>query len=450
MIENTILLVEDDASLLTIITHYLEKNNYAVLAFQDAREAIRRIPALDFAAALVDVNLDTLSGYDVLSVIKQHHPLVEVIFMTAYASVGDAVQAMQAGAMDYLTKPVQEADLILHLHTALKKRDLALENNSLKNKLSRLDHSSELLGDSPVMVELRNTIESVAQSEVSVLIQGESGTGKELAARMIHRKSSRSQGPFVAINCAAIPENLLESELFGYTRGAFSGALEDREGKLVQAQGGTLFLDEVTELPLPLQAKLLRVVQEKEVTPLGSHRSLKVNVRFISASNRDVSGLIEQEMFRSDLYYRLNAYPLFLPPLREHRSDLPVLMGRLAPGLKLTDAAMQVLNTYSWPGNVRELENGLEYARINAGNDTVKPHHLPPSWSESAVQTAPTQDSAQDSIPTLAQVERELIIRLLNQNQGNQTLTARMLDISRSQLLYRMKKFHIHYRKTAE
>ncbi len=452
-----ILLVEDDASLLTIMTHYLTKNQYEVLAFSDAEEVCRRMPSLEFEAALLDMNLGHLSGYDVMKSIREHHPLVEVIVMTAYANITDAVQTIKEGALDYLIKPVKETDLILHLSNALKKRGLALENIQLKKKLARFEQSGRLIGESNSMKTLKEIIRNVAASDVGVLIQGESGTGKELIARSIHEQSSRHKGPFVAINCAAIPENLIESELFGFTKGAFTGALTDKDGKFVFAKGGTVFLDEISEMPLSLQAKLLRALQEREITPVGSNQNIPIDIRIISASNKKLELELAKGQFREDLFYRLNIYPINVPPLRDREGDIPLLVRSLAPDLNITEKAMSIMESYNWPGNVRELENGLEFVRINAKGAVVEASHLPSSWKNVSTtikgpeETPQSVASIDQTHPkgTLAEIEREVIIRTLNQNQGNQSKTALLLGITRSQLIYKMKKLHIAFEKKA-
>ncbi len=442
------LIVEDDASLMAVMTHYLEKNSFEVLSFEIAADAVQRMAALEFDVALVDMNLGNLSGHDILKSIKENHPLVEVIIMTAFSNINDAVQTIKDGAYDYLSKPIKEADLILHLNNALKKRELSIENRVLKDKLSRYESPPILVGSSPAMRTLKETISNVAPNEVSILIQGESGTGKELVARSIHRLSNRKNGPFVAINCAALPENLMESELFGHVKGAFTGAIQDHVGKLKYAQGGTVFLDEVSELPLALQAKLLRAVQEREVTPVGSNKTESIDIRIISASNKDLQNEVNNKLFRQDLFYRLNIYPIVIPPLRERSGDIPLLLEYLMPNIHIDKDALVMMEAYHWPGNVRELENGLQFAKINANDSIIEKKHLPPAWlnADNEVNTPPANIANQDSsnkMPTLAELERKIIIDTLQKVKGNQSQCARILDITRSQLVYRMKKMGI-------
>ncbi len=452
MPKNSILLVEDDKSLMAVMSHYLSKNDYKVLEFEDAKTACQRMPSLEFDLALIDMNLGELSGYDVLHSIKNNHPLVEVIIMTAYATVNDAVQTIKEGAYDYLTKPVKESDLILHINNALKKRELALENKQLKNKLKKYESLPQLIGNSKVMMDLRQIIQNVAQSEVGVLIQGESGTGKELVARSIHTLSNRKKGPFVAINCAAIPENLMESELFGHTKGSFTGANQDHQGKMAYSQGGILFLDEISELALPLQAKLLRALQEKEITPVGSNKSIPIDIRVISATNKDLQKEVEKKAFREDLYYRLNVYPIYVPALKERDGDIPLLLDYLAPDLRFSPEALELMELYSWPGNVRELENGLEYARINAKGAVIGLNHLPPIWKKRQTQIPWTGLNPDPSgkTETLAEMEKKVIIKTLNDLNGNQSKCAQTLGITRSRLLYKMKKLNIQIKKITE
>ena len=389
-----------------------------------------------------------MSGYEVLQQIKAARPETVVIVITAYSSVEKAVEAMKQGAYDYLAKPFSRDELVMVVEKAFNLLGLQEENQRLREQLEHHVDFSHMVGNSDAMQKVFDVVRRVAPTEAGVLITGESGTGKELIAKAIHQGGGRSKGPFVAINCAAIPANLLESELFGHVRGAFTDAVRDRVGKFEQADGGTLFLDEVGEMPLELQPKLLRVLQEMEVEPIGG-KVRSVDVRIIAATNQDVELAIEEGRFREDLYYRLAIIPIELPPLRERPDDIPLLIEYFlkrfsteAP-LSVSPAAFECLKAYSWPGNVRELQNAIERLVVLSHGDVVELEHLPDKF-----RAAPTskRNRVVELPPegySLEALEREVVVQALERNDWNQTRAADFLQIPRHTLIYRMEKYDI-------
>jgi two-component system NtrC family response regulator len=389
-----------------------------------------------------------LSGYEVLQQIKAERPETVVIVITAYSSVEKAVEAMKQGAYDYLAKPFSRDELVMVVEKAFNLLGLQEENQRLRDQLEHHVDFSHMVGNSDAMQKVCDVVRRVAPTEAGVLITGESGTGKELIARAIHQGGGRSKEPFVAINCAAIPANLLESELFGHVRGAFTDAVRDRTGKFEQADGGTLFLDEVGEMPLELQPKLLRVLQEMEVEPIGG-KVRSVDVRIIAATNQDVELAIEEGRFREDLYYRLAIIPIELPPLRERPDDIPLLIEYFlkrycaeAP-ISVSPAAFECLKAYLWPGNVRELQNAIERLVVLNHGDVVEPQHLPakfctaPAAKRSRVVELPPEGYSLEAL------EREVVVQALQRNDWNQTRAADFLQIPRHTLIYRMEKYDI-------
>ena len=439
--KTTVVLIEDDKSLNYILTYFLEKNKFNVITFTDGEEANKKILKIEFDVAVIDVNLGEINGFEILKNIKKQKPGTQSIMITAYGNINDAVNAIKQGAYDYLVKPFKEIELVHHIKNALKSSELEKENILLKEQFSSYKIKDAIIGESRAIQELMKTIKDVAESDVNVFISGETGTGKELVAKAIHRNSSRASFPFVAFNCAAVPENLLESELFGYVKGAFTGANKDKKGKFELADKGVVFLDEITEMPYHLQAKLLRVIQEKEIEPLGSNKNVKINVRFISSTNKDVEKEIKEENFRLDLFFRLNIFPIHLVPLRERKEDIPLLIQHLAKKFKygniqITKQVLKKLMDYQWPGNIRELENVFHYAIVNSKKKAIDVSHLPEKIMSSARITIDTKDKKR----TLADYEREIISQALNNNNGNQTKTAGQLGITRAVLIYKMKK----------
>ena len=420
---------------------------YAVEEAEDGAAAVEQVKARAFDAVLTDVRMARLDGIAALREIREWNPSIPVLIMTAWSSVQNAVDALRLGAYDYLTKPLELDELKLALERALDHTRLARESQEPGRAQS--EASSLLLGRSEAMRELVEMVETVAPTEATVLVSGESGTGKELVARAIQAASTRRDKPFVTINCAALAENLLESELFGHEKGAFTGADRRREGRFVQAHGGTLFLDEIGEMPLSLQAKLLRVLQQGEVQRVGCDETIKVDVRVIAATNRVLADEVAAGRFREDLFYRLNVIGLEVPPLRARREDIPLLASTFlerhaAANRKtikgFTPQAMDAMLRYGWPGNVRELENAVERAVILSGGEYVAERALP-----LAVQNAPVPDADGEELAlgsmSLEDVERKAIEATLRETEDNKSEAARRLGITRATLHSKLKKY---------
>lgn len=446
-----LLVIDDEESHRLMLRAVLKEEGYQVAEAADGPEAIRAVEQETFDLILLDLRLQTMDGLETLTEIRKISPLVPVIIMTAYASVKTAVGALKAGATDYLTKPLDLEELKVLIEKALELYDLRTENIFLKERLGDRFDFSRLIGRSSKMRELFDTLALVAPSDATVLLQGESGTGKELVANAIHQNSLRKNQPFVKVSCAALPETLLESELFGHERGAFTGALARREGRFQMAHRGTIFLDEVGEMSPSTQVKLLRVLQEKEFEPLGSNQTFKVDVRIIAATNKNLEKETKEGRFRQDLFYRLNVVPIILPPLRERREDIPLLANHFFNFYReknrqelqaISGKAMDLLVRYPWPGNVRELENTIERAVIIARGEVVAPVDLPPQ-----IQALAKEKEAQElDFPpgiTLAQIERALTLKTLEDTGGNRSRAAEILGISRRTLQNKLKEYGI-------
>jgi two-component system NtrC family response regulator len=442
------LLIDDDASLRRVTEYSLQSAGFHVISAADGKQGLVAFREDHPEVVITDIQMPGMSGYEVLQQIMAERPETLVIVVTAYSSVEKAVDAMKQGAYDYLSKPFSRDELVLVVNKAFKLLGLQNENRRLRDQLEHHVDFSHMVGISDVMQDVFEVVRRVAPTEASVLITGESGTGKELIARAIHQGSPRSKGPFVAINCAAIPATLLESELFGHVRGAFTGAVRDRSGKFEQADGGTLFLDEVGEMPLELQPKLLRVLQEMEVEPLGG-KVRSVNVRILAATNQDVETALQEGRFREDLYYRLAVIPIELPPLRERIDDIPLLvrhfLKRFSTGssVDISDAALEGMQAYSWHGNVRELQNAVERMVVLNNGEMLDLHHLPakvrstPTSSRSQVVTLPPEGYSLEAL------EKEVVVQALERNAWNQTRAAAFLQVPRHTLIYRMEKYDI-------
>jgi two-component system NtrC family response regulator len=438
--KHRVLVVDDDPSVATVVRFLLEEDGHEASVVPSVAAAEQA--GADFDLVVTDLKLPDGSGLDVLKRLRAAAPDVPVIVITAFATVSTAVAAMKAGAFDYLTKPFENDRLKGLVTNALRLRDLRLENVRLRDEVGLRSGLGAIVGASPQMQKVRELVRLAATSDAAVMILGETGTGKELVARAIHYLSARAGAPFVAVNCGAIPENLVESELFGHKKGAFTGAVADRQGRFVQADSGTIFLDEVTEMRLDLQVKLLRAIEAREVQPVGSTETSRVDVRVVSATNQDPQQLVEQNRFRKDLYYRLNVFALPLPPLREHRQDIPDIVAAFlarrgyAAGI-VGSAAMELLAEHDFPGNVRELQNVIEFGLILSEGRTVEPEHV-------AERLAPGVRLQATNIPdsglSLASVERNHLEAALARTGGNQSQAARLLGISRATLVYRMKK----------
>ncbi len=448
-----ILVIDDDVSLRRVVEYNLQDAGYQVLSAASGEEGLALFAEEAPAVVISDMKMPGMDGMQVLKAIKERSPETLVIMVTAFGTVDVAVDAMKAGAYDYITKPFNRDELRLTVAKAFQFRGLTVENRRLKDELADKTDYRTIVGSSKGMERVFEIVRKVADSEASVLITGESGTGKELVARSIHHHSGRSKAPFVAINCAAIPRDLLESELFGHVKGAFTGAIKDKAGKFLLADGGTLFLDEVGELPIELQPKLLRALQEKLIEPVGGTKEQRLDVRIVAATNLDMDKALAEATFREDLYYRLAVIPIHLPSLRERREDIPLLLryfcGKHGAGsVTFSAGAAAALNSYRWPGNVRELENLVERLLIMRSGDTITIDDL----SEKILNGGMTSGSSKISgkvvnLPeggySLEQLEREVVVEALERSGWNQTAAAKFLFIPRHTLIYRMEKYGI-------
>lgn len=449
MTKRAILIVDDEENHRLMLRAHLEGEGFEITEAADGRDAVQQISERPFDLILMDVRMPNMDGIEALRRIRGSHPSVLIIMMTAYGSIDSAVEALKAGAEDYLTKPLDMDELIFKVKKALRYRQLEEEHVLQKERLGiRFDFSS-IIGKGPKMKELFETLAMVAPTEATVLLLGESGTGKELVANAIHQNSPRRDKPYVKVNCAALPETLLESELFGHEKGAFTGALYTKKGRFELADGGTIFLDEIGEMSIPTQTKILRVLQEREFEPVGGTKTVKVDVRIISATNKDLEEEVQRGRFRDDLYYRINVVPITIPPLRERKEDIPLLAEHFLRIYSeknkrmIKDFEPRVMDAfmrYGWPGNVRELENIVERTVIMGRGDMIALEDLPPtivgSQQEEDRTTPPTATALRD-------VEREAIIRTLHQTGGNRTKAADILGITRKTLQNKIKEYGI-------
>jgi two-component system, NtrC family, response regulator HydG len=432
----TLLVADDDPGLRESLERTLTREGYRVVLASDGQAALERLQTGGVDLVLTDLKMPGLSGIEVLHAAKAIAPDVDVILLTAFGTVEEAVKAMKDGAYDFLTKPFQRSQLLRLIHQALERRQLIQQNRALQQQLEDLRGKGRVVGASPAFRRMMTLVEQVAESSANVLVQGESGTGKELVARAVHERSGRRQGPFVAVNCAALPETLLESELFGYEKGAFTGAVGRKAGRFELADGGTLFLDEVADLSPVTQPKILRVLQEGEFERLGGTRTLSVDVRVVAATNQDLGQMVRERRFREDLYYRLKVITITVPPLRERREDIRLLAehflrvyaaknARRPDGF--TDEALRHLEGYSWAGNVRELENVVERGVVLARGALIDLPDLP---EEIAGATPLPEGVMSVRIGTpLAEIEKRLLEATLRATKGNKTLTAKLLGI---------------------
>ncbi len=458
----SILVVDDDQAHRTMLKTLLGGWGYSIIEADDGSTAIDQVKKKPFDLVLMDIRMLKVSGIEALEQIKFYNPTIPVIIMTAYSSVETAIDALKKGAYDYLTKPLDFDKLKVTMEKAMEHTRLKKENRVLKESLGRQFNIQNIVGRSAAMKSLLETVEQVAPSEATILISGDSGTGKELIAGAIHYNSERKNGPFVKINCAAITETLLESELFGHEKGAFTGADRRKEGRFVQAHTGSLFLDEVSEMPVSMQVKLLRVLQEREITRVGGDQSISVDVRIIAATNKNLVKLIAQGKFREDLYYRLNVVTIDIPQLRRRHEDIPLLARHFLDMFAeknrkiikgFTPAAMDNLIKYNWPGNVRELMNLVERAVVMARSDYIdnKDINIPHMLHETETTSSPNgpdkhdvtdEPDKTDNIP-LEQVEKETILKTLEAAGGNKSETARRLGITRKTLHKKLKKYGV-------
>ncbi|HKJ04949.1 MAG TPA: sigma-54 dependent transcriptional regulator [Geopsychrobacteraceae bacterium] len=443
-----VLLIDDDVSLRRVVEFTLQEAGYQVLTATNGEDGLRIFRQSRPALVITDVQMPGISGYQVLEQVVQSDPQALVIIVTAFSTVEQAVGAMKSGAYDYLTKPFSRDQLRVTVSKAFEFRGLKQENVRLKDALAEKNSDADqIIGKSPRMLQLMERVERVAASQASVLLTGESGTGKEVIARALHQGSQRTDGPFVAVNCAAIPKDLMESELFGHLKGSFTGALKDRQGKFSQASGGTLFLDEIGELPLDLQPKLLRSLQEQVIEPVGGGPE-HIDVRVVAATNRDLEQAMQDGQFREDLYYRLAVVPIELPPLRERREDIPLLFDffmkkhRADAGITVAVDVFETLADYQWPGNVRELENVVEQMLILRQSDQLCAKDLPLRIGRSAPAVSGVLNLPKEGY-SLETLEREAVEQALAYCQGNKTRAAAFLQVPRHTLLYRLEKYSI-------
>ncbi|MBP1610838.1 MAG: two component, sigma-54 specific, transcriptional regulator, Fis family [Acidobacteria bacterium] len=448
----TVLVVDDDSSFQRVVEYELKQAGYDVLKAENGKKALEIFSQSRCHAVLTDLDMPELSGNELLKAVKQQSPDTPVIVITAYGTIDSAVEAMKAGAFNYVTKPVNRDSLLHTLDQALQFSGLITENRNLRQAISDTFKFEGIVGGSKGMQRLIDQATQLARVDTTVLISGESGTGKEILAKAIHYNSPRSGKPLGVINCGAIPDTLLESELFGYRKGAFTGATINKTGKFEAADGGTVFLDEIGELPLLLQVKVLRVVQENEIDIIGESKPHKVDVRIIAATNRDLKQMVAEGQFRQDLFYRLSVAPLHVPPLRERREDMPLLIHSFVerickrfgrPPLNIGNKIMHKLEMHSWPGNVRELENVIERLVVFSQQNTASINDLP----DEILRPHLTVGKAILNIPpegiSMAELEKELVITALERNHSNQTRAAEFLHISRNVLIYRMQKYRL-------
>ncbi|HLG21348.1 MAG TPA: sigma-54 dependent transcriptional regulator, partial [Candidatus Manganitrophaceae bacterium] len=443
-------------TLAQMLSQALTGAGYQVVLAKDGREGIAKIREVKLDLVVTDLKLPYKSGLEVLHAVKEQNSFIPVILMTAYGSIETAVKAVKEGAYDFITKPFDPDHLILQIEKALEKQRLVTENIILKENFTNQLRFPKIIGKAPVMLNVVEQMRKVAQGKTTVLLRGESGTGKELFARAIHMLSPRKDKTFVAINCAAIPHDLLESELFGHERGAFTGAVGKKIGKFELADKGTIFLDEIGEMDLSLQSKLLRVLEEDEMMRVGGIHNVKIDVRVVAATNRDLTQSIQQKTFREDLYYRLNVFPIFIPPLRERKEDIPALVDHfisyyskeMKKEIKnLSDDAMDILMAHPWTGNVRELQNCIERAIILSDGNELLPEHLglrARPQGDVSFKDLPTDGTLQEvSAAATRLVESKLISKVLKETGGNKTRAAEILQVSYKTLLTKIKEYGI-------
>jgi DNA-binding NtrC family response regulator len=446
-----ILVVDDDVAMCQLLTDLLCDDGYSVEVANDGDGAIEKFQSNSFDLTITDLMMPKMKGTELVRRLREIDDGALVLLITAFGTIESAVEAMRAGAFHYVTKPFHNDEILIQVKRALEQTALRAELKRLRTEVQARARFQNIVGQSEAMQRVLEITAQVADLPANVLIEGESGTGKELIARAIHQSSSRSTGPFVAVNCAAIPENLLESELFGYVRGAFTDARKDRRGLFQEASGGVLFLDEISEIPLALQAKLLRLLEDKEVRPLGANHSEKIDTRVVSASNRNLADLVQSGKFRQDLYYRLNVIRIELPALRQRSQDIPLLvkhfLDRFAAGANhkvdgVSADAMAALKAHEWPGNIRELEHTIERAVLLGKGSIIGMEDLPPAMAKKAdLEILMSQGIAKQF--TLADLEREYIGKVLESTQGNKTEAAKLLGVDRTTLYRKLEEYKI-------
>lgn len=442
-----ILLIDDDKSLRRVTQYNLESKGFNVVTAASGKQGLEYFTDHSPDLVVTDVKLGDMNGLDILTKIKTDEPDVPVIIITAFGSIEMAVQAMHKGAFNFITKPFDRDTLILSCKKALELKGLRSQTKLQANEINRLTGTQGIVSASSAMKELLEKASRAANSEATVLITGESGTGKEVLARLIHQNSPRKNGPMVAVNCAAVPAGLIESELFGHVKGSFTGAIKDRKGYFQTASGGTLFLDEIGQMAMDIQVKLLRAIQEKEVQPVGSEKARKIDIRIVAATNLDLQKKIAAKEFREDLYYRLSVIPLFIPPLRERTKDISALIKHFlnkfdAPrDVFFSKQAKEILTTYPWPGNIREMQNIVERCIILRKKNVIEPEDL--QLLVSRESTALLSPVIPDTGIALEDIEKSYILKALEKADQNRSKAARLLKIPRHVLLYRLEKYGI-------
>jgi DNA-binding NtrC family response regulator len=446
-----ILIVDDDRQMCQLLVDVLAEEGYLVEAVHDGRSALEKFRANGCDLMITDLMMPRMRGTELVKEVKGIDPDAVILLITAFGSIESAVEAMKAGAFHYVTKPFRTDEMILHVSRGLQQRRLCEEVQRLRSEILERNSFESIIGKSEKMREVFSIVRQTSDLAANVLILGESGTGKEMVARAIHHHSWRAQGPFIPLNCAAVPETLLESELFGYLRGTFTDARKDRRGLFQEASGGILFLDEISEIPINLQAKLLRVIEDKEVRPLGANQSEKVDTRIVSACNLDLEHLVEQGRFRQDLYYRLNVIRIELPPLRERSEDIPLLaehfLHKFAPQTKreidsIDHEALAALMNYRWPGNVRELEHTIERAVLLGKETSIGLKDLPLQSQVSDGSSVPLAAAVANGY-TLRDLEREYILRVIESTYGNKAEAARILGVDRTTLYRKLEEYKV-------
>ncbi len=457
MAEEKILIIEDEKLIRWSLAELLTKEGYQVFSAEEGNSALKLMDEESFDLILLDNKLPDIEGMDILRLIIKDYADIPIIIMTAYGSVDQAVEAIKSGAYDYLNKPLNFDELLITIQKALETTRLRREISRIRQEQKKMFGLEKIIGRSPKIVEVFKLVNKVAKSAATtVLIQGESGTGKDLIAKAIHYMSNRADKPFVNITCSALPESLLESELMGYERGAFTDAKKLKKGLFEQAGGGTIFLNEIGEIGLSLQVKLLRLIEEKSFKRVGGLKDIKVNVRIIAATNQKLREKVEKSLFREDLYYRLKVIPLDMPPLRERREDIPLLINHFIDTFNkeyrknvqgVSPEALKLLINYNWPGNVRELRNLIERAVILENKKFITPEDLPREIMPCFPLETPSGDEF--ALPEkgidLDQLEKNLILQALTRTKGNKTQAARLLSISRDVIRYRIKKYNLEY-----
>ncbi|MFQ5602617.1 MAG: sigma-54-dependent transcriptional regulator [bacterium] len=450
-----ILIVEDDRNTLSGLVEILSEEGYEVAGVESAKKALKHLKKDAFDILLTDLKMDDMNGMELFERTLPLAPEMKTIVMTAYSSVKDAVEAMKKGVYEYLTKPLDLDELFIIIEKAIGEQNLQRENIELKKQVKSTYSFENIVGNSSALQRIFTTIVKVAKTHSTVLIRGESGTGKELVARAIHYNSPRINQALVEISCASFPETLLESELFGYEKGAFTGADGRKKGRFELAQGGTIFLDEIGDISESVQTKLLRVLQERTITRLGGTETIKVDVRVIAATNRDLEEAMKSGKFREDLYYRLNVIPIVLPPLRERKEDIPLLLEHFVkkysmenkkPPPRISEEALQICMDYDWPGNVRELENAMENAIVLGEGATILPEHLPFGMfkkTESSLDLDFLKNSGHTYKDKTEAAEKLILLDAIEKSGGNKSEAAKMLNISLRTMRYKIKKYKL-------